>query len=227
METIMQSNFQNYLSQCIKKLIIYYDTGFILNNLESIIFLPIPYKTKSMTMEQYESNKKIALSTIKESQTAYKKFLQELDFRKKTFKQIRNYKPNFANRIQDNLSKEDYQIYLALLKSCSKDISSLVRTMDDRSNDYSDLLLIKKDIISSIIDSEHASKLTNMEDTFILKELESLEDLSLDSETTQNAEKLKKKLLGRIKQNDFFNTIYSSDNQIKLIEKETEKGERD
>ena len=227
METIMQSNFKNYLSQCIKKLIIYYDTGFILNNLESIIFLSIPYKTKSMTMEQYESNKKIALSTIEESQTAYKKFLQELEFRKETFSQIRNYKPNFANRIQDSLSKEDYQIYLDLIKSCSKDISSLVRTMDDRSNDYSDLLLIKKDIISSIIDSENASKLTNMEDTFILKELESLEDLSLDSETTQNAEKLKKKLLGRIKQNDFFNTIYSRDNQIKLIEKETEKGERD
>ena len=227
METIMQSNFKNYLSQCIKKLIIYYDTGFILNNLESIISLPIPYKTRSMTMEQYESNKKIALSTIEESQTAYKKFLQELEFRKETFSQIRNYKPNFANRIQDSLSKEDYQIYLDLIKSCSKDISSLVRTMDDRSNDYSDLLLIKKDIISSIIDSENASKLTNMEDTFILKELESLEDLSLDSETTQNAEKLKKKLLGRIKQNDFFNTIYSRDNQIKLIEKETEKGERD
>lgn len=227
METIMQSNFKNYLSQCIKKLIIYYDTGFILNNLESIIFLPIPYKTKSMTMEQYESNKKIALSTIQESQIAYKKFLQEFNFRKQTFKQIRNYKPNFANRIQDNLSKEDYQIYLSLLKSCSKDISSLVRTMDDRSNDYSDLLLIKKDIISSIIDSEHASKLTNMEDTFILKELESLEDLSLDLETTQSAEKLKKKLLGRIKQNDFFNTLYSKDKQIKLIEKETEKGERD
>ncbi len=227
METIMQANFQNYLSQCIRKLIIYYDIGFVFDNLESIISLPIPYKTRSMTMEQYESNKKIALSTIKKSQTAYKKFLQELDFRKETFNQIRNYKPNFANRIQDSLSKEDYQIYLNLIKSCSKDISSLVHTMNDRSNDYSDLLLIKKDAISSIIDSEHAYRLTNMEDTFILKELQNLKDLNLDSETRRNSEKLKKKLLGRIKQNDIFNDLYSNNNQIKLIEKETEKGERD
>lgn len=219
METIMQSNFQNYLSQCIKKLIIYYDTGFILNNLESIIFFPVPYKTRLMTMEQYENNKIIALSTIQKAYEAYKKFLHELSFRKKTFKQLRNYNPNFAKEIQDNLSKEDYNTYLKLLKSCSKDISSLVFIMSDRSNDYSDLLLRKKDAVSLIIDSEYAARLTNMEDTFILQEIYSIKNLIIDSETKHNVEKLEKKLLGRIRQNEFFETMYNKSNQINLIEK--------
>lgn len=224
MENIMkQSIFQVYLSQCIKKLIIHYDTGFVLNNLDSIIYLPIPYKTMTMSMDQYINNKKIAQSTIKESQIAYKKLVKELEFREQTFNQIRKYKPDFANKIQNNLSKEDYQIYLSLLKVCSKNISSLINTMSDISNDYSDLLLIKKDAVSSTIDSENASKLTNMEDSFILKELKSIENLDIDSKTRGNSEKLKKKILGRINKNDFFYNIYSKNNQIRIVE----KGERD
>ena len=223
MEKVNSSNFRNSFVQCIKKLITYYDMGFILNNLDSIIAFHIPYKDSTMTIQQYEINKEIAQSTNSVAEDTYSKFLQEFNLRATTFKQIRNYKPDFAENIQSFLSPEDYNAYLSLLGNCSKDISSLVFATNSVKSDYRDLLLELQDMVSEIVDSESSTRLANMEDTFILHELESLENMAIDSETQHNMNTLRKELQERTKQYEFFQKLYLKGNKINVIYTDKDK----
>lgn len=201
----------------IRKLSKYYDIGFIFNNLESIIKLPIPFKTSKISFEQYKENKLIAKNSHKLSDKVHSKFNDELTLREETFNSIREKYPNFCKNIQDTLSKKEYNEYIELLKISLKNISEIiVHKKNDLNTACQEILLTKKDQISNIVDSYNATKLSYIEDNFVFSELENIDLNCMPEHTQQNIIKLKKLLLNRFNKHDSFMNYYSKGNKINI-----------
>lgn len=200
----------------IKNLIRYYDLGFVLNNLDSVIILPTPVKTSTISMEEYYNNKTLYNEMYINIKSVFEKFNNELVLRKSTFEEIKQHYPNFTLDIDKKLDLERYQEYLKLLKFCSNDISKLVTSFDNVEDNYSEQILFRKDIISGIIDNEYNSRLTFIQDSFILEELNSLDCSNMNSETQRNIELIKIDLTKRIERYDEFKRLYSSNTTIRL-----------
>ena len=103
------SNLVSEISNVIKGLIKHYDLGYVLDNIESIILLPIPYKNPKMTKEQFEDNRELSFQTNANAQSEYDNFLQEYELRKSTFQYIREIYPNFCDNMKKRFSNEEYE----------------------------------------------------------------------------------------------------------------------
>lgn len=221
-----QTNWSNIINNLIRT----YNLGYVLNNLESIITLPIPYKDLEISMKEYEYNKKMAIESISNTESTYLEFLQEYNIRKSVFDNIRNFNPDFCSRIDKTLTAEEYNEYLELLKKCTKNISTLLHSLHTNNNvhNYKELLLEDKDYISSIVDSESTSKITYLQDKFVLNELDSLNPTYLskmDSTIIKNIQKIKKELAERILKYENFQKLYATKNVIHI--KASKDKERD
>ena len=175
-EDIKQIRRNNFLMP-IKKLIRYYDIGFILNNIEPIIMLPPPIINSPESKKNYEENKKIFLQTNETSFKTYQKLTTELESREDIFKTARSINPLFALNMSSKISKEDLDFYVTNVKKLLNKFGDLTTVFKTRNTDYKEQLLLNKDFLSIIIDSSDNSKLAYIEDSFVFSELEAL-DLS-------------------------------------------------
>lgn len=211
------SNIRMEISNKVKGLIRYYDLGYVLNHIESLITLPPPIKNKKMTSKQFDINRQISFQTEFESKIEFDNFSNEYDLRKNIFENIRAEYPVFCQSMKNSVSDEEYQEYLSLLKECNKKINKLMISFTDRTNDnYYELLLEKKDLISNIIDTEDMSRLTYLQDNFVLTELSTIDSSKFEPQTQENIDKLKNILNERISSYKFFRKLYSSKNIIRL-----------
>lgn len=216
-------NFKQEILDVIKQLTKYYDLGFVLNNIESLICLNFPYKNAHQSDESYFKNKEISLKLLEKAEKSYEGFVAELNLRKEVFNCVRQSKPDFCQDIKTKLSPDDYEQYLKLLKNCSKDISNFISSFKDRSNDYQELLLTKKDSASDIIDTEYNSRLTYMQDSFVLSELDSVDNLQFDEQTMNNIQTIRNSLNTRIDAYRLVNNLYSKENKINIKIEEAER----
>lgn len=215
-------NLRNEISVATKKLIRYYDIGFIFNNLESLLILHIPCKKTSESEEEYVRNKEIALKALSTAQKTSKNVLQELKLRTETFEQIRKKNPDFCENMHDKVSNDDYREYISLVKQFSQKISSLLlySVPPQIHEDYLEVLLQNKDKVSEIIDSKESSRISYIEDTFVLSELDSINYSIFDAKTLKDIYELRASLISRIKQYEFFDNLYKKGNLINIQERE-------
>ena len=210
-------NFRNKIVFVIKKLIKYNDLGFVLNHIEDLISLPIPYKNPNSSSEQFDYNKNLAIQTIKQAEQAYNELVNELNNRKNCFDYVKSINPDFCENMKNKIPDKDYEEYIYMLKKCCKDLSNLIYYFKDEKNNYDELLLGKKDAVSNIIDAQDTSKLAYIQDMFVLQEIESIEVLdNINPQIISNISNIKEQLNSRISRYKTFEKLYSSKNIIKL-----------
>ena len=98
----------------IKKLIRCNDIGFVFDNLESLVIMPIPYRKPNEDNENYKINKGYVLESLPIAEQAIKKLTDELYLRSITFEYIRKTNPNFCTNMENKISKAEYLKYKAL-----------------------------------------------------------------------------------------------------------------
>lgn len=219
MENNRLANFKNEVHRNIIGLIKTYDIGFVLDNLESVIILPAAVKIAYTSEDIYVSNKKIMQDTLLLARSTNESFGRELTDRNQLFSCIRQTNPRFATDISRSMSNEEYETYVAMLKHCVKKINDLIFKIDNyHCDDYSEMLLTQKDLVSDIVDTEAATKISILEDEFILKELDSLDYANITPELQEEINNLRKQLEERLTKNREFYTLYSKPNCIQLKE---------
>ena len=173
--------FRNKVFNCIKSLIKYNDIGFIFDNIDSIVYLHIPFKNKHVSEEQFQKNREIAFKTLETAKVSYEDFMKELELRERVFKKVREINPEFCMNMKAKISNEEYDTYKRLLEKSIKSITRLFNSIySENSIDYEELILKKQDKISDIIDSADSSQLSQIEDTFVLNELNSIDYSQID-----------------------------------------------
>lgn len=212
------TTFRTNILNSIKQLLRYYDLGYILNNLESIIILPNPIKYSKQSKEEYAKNRCIYNQAYSEAEKTSIDFETELMQRENIFKYLRTIEPDFCLNMNKKVSLEEHDNYLNYLRNLTKDISKLSVSLKDRNeNDYSELLLSKKDFLSKIIDSPDNTEMANIEDKFVLSELDKLDLKKVtEQEMLENILKLKKDLQQRISKHQIYNTLNNKGNKIIL-----------
>lgn len=211
MRILTLPDLRNKISNCIKDLMHYNDLGFILNNLETAILLPMPVKTSQMTDEEYDIDKEVSTSIFKQCKDTYMLLLEELELRKNTFERIRNKYPSFCKDIQSSLSPEEYKKYIDLLRQVKETLNHIIRGKNSNETISSnELLLYRKDKVSSLIDSDVSIRLGNIEDTFVLQELENVDINLFNPRTQQNIEKIKNDIIVRNQKFTEYSKLHSA-----------------
>lgn len=217
MNTDNPSVIRTNISNIIKKLLRYYDLGYILNNLESLIVLPVPFKNIGETMEEYNKNKSIYNQTSLEAEKTFLDFENELKQREAIFKYLRTIDPDFGLNMNKKISPEEHNRYLQHLRNLTREISKLSFFFKEREKNYTELLLSKKDVLSNIIDSPDNTEMANIEDRFVLSELEKLNLKKLnDQDILENILKLKEDLRQRISKHQVYDKLNNKGNKIIL-----------
>ena len=210
MKRIKVSVLKNKTSICIRELLKYNDLGFILNNLESAILLSKPTKDVDMSDNQYKHNRKMSLGSLKCCFETYEVLSDELNLRKTTFDAIREVFPDFCTNIKDTVTSKEYNEYLILLKRVSRILSKITLEKNSNTSNTEQELLDKQDMVSRIIDSETTSRLSNIEDTFVLSQLLNLDTSKLDKSIIGNIEEIKKIITSRIELYQEYSKLYSA-----------------
>lgn len=214
MENLTLPTLRNKISMCVKNLMRYNDLGFILNNIDSAILLPMPIKTTRMTQLEYSSKKDFSTLIYDQCKNTLSLFLEEVELRKNTFENIRKKYPNFCTDIQTTITPEEYENYINLLRKVKQTLSYIHKEVNSDNIDLNELLLFRKDNVSSLIDSDISIRLSNIEDIFVLKELKKIDITLFPPLTQQNIAKIQSDIIIR---NEKF-TEYSKLQSAKKIE---------
>lgn len=207
----------------------YYDKGFVLNHLEDFILLPGRVKEAYRREDpMYEHDYNLEHAVFHHAVQTFETAEKELELRKTVFNAIRTKFPNFCSSIQSSLTEEQYQEYLKLQKKileCFSQIQSL-ENLREYDKSYDEDLLERKDSISSLIDSESTSRLSALEDTYLLEQLNSI-NLKYFNQSMQNKINHIKGILNRrLKGYALFEKLYStpkSEIRLDLYEKSKER----
>lgn len=110
----------------IKKLIRFNDIGFVFDNLENLVIMPIPYKEENVDNKNYKINKKYALEALTIAEQTIKKLTDELFLRSTTFEYIRATNPDFCTNMESKISETEYLKYKALLQECIEVLVAII-----------------------------------------------------------------------------------------------------
>lgn len=153
-----------------------HDMAFVASLAESCIVLPGVVKfTKSgadniSSKEKFLQDRIFSADHFKENIKASHKLESKCNARRKLFEHIREVYPDFANHMDDKISDSDSKTYHTVLRKFRYTLSKeLIYTGDTSS---SDLLLQKKDDISEVIDSIDFTRASEIEDKFMISELD-------------------------------------------------------
>ena len=210
--------FKNEFLRCIKKLALNHDISFVLNNLEDIIILPIPFREARIPLAEHNLSKKLATDSLEHAESNYKKFEEELELRESTFSQIRELYPGFCITMKGKVSDKDYEDYLSFMKKCTNSVFSIMSmSLSEMTKEkYAEHLLEKKDLVSSVVDSETSCRLSKIQDEFVLNELNNLDCSRFDRTTQNNIVSIKEELSRRLEQYKLFYKLYNTKNEINI-----------
>lgn len=210
MKKINVSVLKNKTSICVRNLLKYNDLGFILNNLDSVILLSVPCKSVDMSDAEYKYNKNLSLQSLKSCFETYEILSDELNLRKTTFDNIREVFPSFCTNIKETITDKEYEEYLILLKRVSRILSKITLEKTENTSNTEEDLFSKQDLVSRVIDSEIASRLSNIEDTFVLSQLEDLDLSQLDGNILRNIKEIKNSIISRTEKYKTYKDLYSA-----------------
>lgn len=210
--------FKNKFLKCIKKLALNHDISFVLNNLEDIIVLPIPFRGHGISVSEHKLNKKLAIDSLESAENNYTKFEEELELRTSTFSQIREIYPGFCITMKGKISEQDYEDYLSFMRKCTDSVFSIMSmSLSEMTKEkYAEHILEKKDLVSSVIDSETSCRLSKIQDEFVLNELNNIDCSRFNRTTQNNIVSIKEELTRRLEQYKLFYKLYNTKNEIRL-----------
>ena len=81
---------------------------------------------------------------------------------------------------------------------------------------YAEHLLEKKDLVSSVVDSETSCRLSKIQDEFVLNELNSIDCSRFNRTTQDNILSIKEELSRRLEQYELFYKLYNTKNEINI-----------
>ena len=210
--------FKNEFLICIKKLALNHDISFVLNNLENIIILPIPFRGHGIPLAEHNLSKKLAMDSLEHAESNYKKFEEELRLRESTFSQIREVYPGFCITMKGKVSDQDYEDYFSFMRTCTDSVFSIMRmSLSEMTKEkYAEHLLKKKDLVSSVVDSETSCRLSKIQDEFVLNELNNIDCSRFSKSTQSNIVSIKEELNRRLEQYKLFYKLYNTKNEINI-----------
>lgn len=210
--------FKNKFLKCIKKLVLNHDISFVLNNLEDIIILPIPFRGHGISVSEHNLNRKLATDSLKHAENNFIKFEKELELRTSTFSQIRKLYPEFCITMKGKVSDKDYEDYFSFMRNCTDSVFSIMSmSLSEMAKEkYEEHLLEKKDLVSSVIDSEVSCRLSKIQDEFVLNELNNIDCSRFDRTTQNNIVSIKEELSRRLEQYKLFYKLYNTKNEINI-----------
>lgn len=194
-----QPNFMSIFTNISSKQTIlvnkYLDMAFVAANISDSIVLARPLKTWNSAQNVEEINKKYEEDTIF-TQSHFKKNISlshkldaRINSRETLFKNIREIYPDFGTDIEEKISKEDFEIY----KKGKNSFKHLFTVHPEYNSNISqkEALLLKEDKFSEIIDTPLFSKACEIQDYFLMSEIEIFLN-KLENATPEQKKKLNK-----------------------------------
>lgn len=154
----------------------YHDMTFVAAHSDYSFVLPAPYKSYTGQKnaeereERYQEDKLFTNIIFKKNITTSKKLDAKEKSRSELFAEIRKIYPSFGLNIKEKISNEDYELLNSVRKAFRH-----VFTLDNQGYNseisQKERLLALQDKLSEVIDSESFSKACNIEDKFMINEI--------------------------------------------------------
>lgn len=155
----------------------FHDMGFVASCADKTLVLPAPFKTytsgknKEEQEQLYIQNKTFTQANFKKNITVSKKLDEKYKSRYELFKALQTIYPSFGLEIEQKIPKEDFE----LLQHVRRTLKHVLykNSMPYEPKKYqSDILLEYQDSLSEVIDSELFAKACNIEDRFMISEID-------------------------------------------------------
>ena len=120
--------------------------------------------------------------------------------------------------MKGKVSDQDFEDYLSFMKKCTNSVFSIMSmSLSEMTKEkYAEHLLEKKDLVSSVVDSETSCRLSKIQDEFVLNELNNLDCSRFDRTTQNNIVSIKEELSRRLEQYKLFYKLYNTKNEINI-----------
>ncbi len=163
------SKFQNSLLSM-------HDMAFVASLADNSIVLSAPIKYPKLgshadiAEKHYQENRLFAAENFAKNITAHNKLSAKYNSRSELFSRIREVYPEFGQNMNIKISSEDFELYSQVFKKFKKVISTDTDYTDTVS--AQDILLNQQDKIAEVVDSIDFTKACEIEDTFMISELD-------------------------------------------------------
>lgn len=166
----------NISRKTFRMLIDFYDMGFIASIAENLFVLPAPVKNlyghnRKYAAEKFESDQKTSKVNLEKNIRASKKLDKKVSYRETIFESISKVYPDFCKNMESKIGKEKYSLYHSTRNALRTQFSRDPR-FSETDPLFSDILLTFKDNLSALIDSPKFSEACNIEDQFVISELD-------------------------------------------------------
>lgn len=153
-----------------------HDMAFVASLADSSIVLTPPVKFSNYgkyteeAEKRYQEDRVFTAENFMQNVKANHKLESRYNIRNQLFEKIKEVYPEFGHNMQDKISPEDYALYSKNLKKFKKSISISLISANNMSS--SEALLQEKDKISEVIDSIDFTRACEVEDNFMISELD-------------------------------------------------------
>jgi hypothetical protein len=148
----------------------YFDMGLVASTADDafVVIPPIRLYTRKESEEQVQANIKNASENFKTNIKTSKKLDKKVDCKFFLFEQIRTIYPDFGKNMDKKVSPSEYSLYTK-----NKKLLKNALFYDSQSNNtVANTLLSYKDRLSHVIDTEEFSDACNIEDKFVISEID-------------------------------------------------------
>lgn len=166
----------NILKKHFQMLIEFYDMGFVASIADNLFVLSSPVKNlsgynKKTASEKYEADLETMQTNFEKNIKASKKLDKKVSYRQSIFDSIRKVYPDFCKNMEEKVNPEQYSLYHKERNSLRILISR--STYSSHNDDYfSNILINYKDNLSALIDTPQFSEACNIEDQFVIAEID-------------------------------------------------------
>ena len=155
----------------------FHDMVFVASCADKTFVLSAPFKTytpgknKEEQEQLYIQNKTFTQNNFKGNIAVSKKLDAKYKSRYELFKALQTIYPSFGLQLEQKLPKEDYELLLKAKRALKHVILKNPMGYEPKKT-QSEVLLEYQDLLSEVIDSELFAKACNIEDCFMIKEID-------------------------------------------------------
>lgn len=170
------TNIKSNIAMLQSHLLSMHDMAFVASLSDNSIVLPAPIKYAKpglhadIAEKRYQEDRVFTAENFAKNVKANNKLSSRYETRSQLFTKIREVYPEFCKNMDKKVSPEDYQLYLHVLKEFKKVTLNTLEYTDTMS--ASEALLNRKDKIAEVIDSIDFTKACEIEDNFMISELD-------------------------------------------------------
>lgn len=164
----------NIHAQQSKLLLHLYDMAFVASNADAGFVITPPIKSVVLGKKhdeyehQYQKNLESSAHNFEKNIKLSRKLDRKVNAREFLFNQISSVYPDFCRNIESKISPEDYTLY----RKNKNALRAAITIRPESYTDFDEILFEHQDKLSTVIDSEEFAKACNIEDTFVISELD-------------------------------------------------------